>query len=132
MTIKLPPAFQPKQQQQPQPQDPVREPEQPQPIAKPVTQIESQPEQPISQLNDEIQANLTKLKSKIDSKIPDVKTELMIIHKAIASDPAQVTILSELEMSLLFQSYSKLSGIELVAVAATKKSSSKKSYEDFV
>jgi hypothetical protein len=70
-----------------------------------------------------IEQQLAALISKIESSIPDVRHEMITIHKALAKDPAQVTILSTEQRAAIFAGYSKLSGIELVAKAAAKKGS---------
>ena len=89
-------------------------------------------EQPVTEQAVAIQANLLDLAieqqlatliNKIESSIPDVRHEMITIHKALAKDPAQVTILSTDQRAAIFAGYSKLAGIELVAKAAAKKGS---------
>ncbi len=70
-----------------------------------------------------IEQQLAALISKIESSIPDVRHEMITIHKALAKDPAQVTILSTDQRAAIFAGYSKLAGIELVAKAAAKRGS---------
>jgi len=110
---------------------------QPAPASQPVVAPEPQPQQPViststspanannsgNQLDFLIESQLQNLIQKLESSIPDIRTELITIHKAIAKDPAQVTILSQEQRAALFASYSKLSGVELVAKAASKKGS---------
>lgn len=76
-----------------------------------------------SQLDYVIDSNLAALITKLESSIPDIRTEMITIHKALAKDPAQVTILTQEQQAAIFAGYSKLSGIELVAKAAAKKGS---------
>ena len=68
-----------------------------------------------------IEQQLSTLISKIEASIPDVRHEMITIHKALAKDPAQVTILSTEQRAAIFAGYSKLAGIELVAKASAKK-----------
>lgn len=74
-----------------------------------------------SQLDLVIESNLSALISKLQAAIPDIRTEMITIHKALAKDPAQVTILTQEQQAAIFTGYSKLTGIELVAKAAAKK-----------
>jgi len=76
-----------------------------------------------SQLDLVIESNLSALISKLQAAIPDIRTEMITIHKALAKDPAQVTILTQEQQAAIFTGYSKLTGIELVAKAAAKKGS---------
>ena len=76
-----------------------------------------------SQLDLVIESNLSALISKLHAAIPDIRTEMITIHKALAKDPAQVTILTQEQQAAIFTGYSKLTGIELVAKAAAKKGS---------
>ena len=76
-----------------------------------------------SQLDLVIESNLSALISKLQAAIPDIRTEMITIHKALAKDPAQVTILTQEQQAAIFAGYSKLTGIELVAKAAAKKGS---------
>lgn len=76
-----------------------------------------------SQLDLVIESNLTALINKLESAVPDIRTEMITIHKALAKDPAQVTILSQAQQAAIFMGYSKLTGIELVAKAAAKRGS---------
>jgi hypothetical protein len=78
---------------------------------------------PANHLDLAIEQQLIALISKIESAIPDVRHEMITIHKALAKDPAQVTILSTDQRAAIFAGYSKLAGIELVAKAAAKKGS---------
>lgn len=85
--------------------------------------IELVKEQPASQLDLVIESNLSALISKLESSVPDIRTEMITIHKALAKDPAQVTILTQAQQAAIFAGYSKLTGIELVAKAAAKRGS---------
>lgn len=76
-----------------------------------------------SQVDLVIESNLSALISKLEAAIPDIRTEMITIHKALAKDPAQVTILTQEQQAAIFTGYSKLTGIELVAKAAAKKGS---------
>lgn len=80
-------------------------------------------EQPASQLDLVIESNLANLINKLESSVPDIRTEMITIHKALAKDPAQVTILTQAQQAAIFAGYSKLTGIELVAKAAAKRGS---------
>ena len=72
-------------------------------------------------LDDTIAAKLSELTAKLEAMIPDVRQEMIVIHKALAKDPAQVTVLTPEQRAIIFAGYSRLSGIELVAKAAAKK-----------
>lgn len=93
-----------------------------QPSPAPLRIPESRPESKLDLL---IATNLETLTAKLEAQLPDVRQEMMIIHKALSKDPAQVAILSQEECAILFQGYSKLSGIELVAKDAAKKGKGK-------
>lgn len=101
------------------------------PIEQAVANQEQQPAAPAvtptsqavaNQLDLTIEQQLSALISKIESSIPDVRHEMITIHKALAKDPAQVTILTQEQQAAIFAGYSKLAGMELVAKAAAKKS----------
>jgi len=115
-------------------QAPTIEPTKQEPIAQAVASNASQSESalaatpteqavanPANHLDLAIEQQLTVLISKIESAIPDVRHEMITIHKALAKDPAQVTILTHEQQAAIFAGYSKLSGMELVAKAAAKK-----------
>lgn len=76
-----------------------------------------------NQLDLAIEQQLIALINKIESSIPDVRHEMITIHKALAKDPAQVTILTHEQQAAIFAGYSKLAGMELVAKATAKKGS---------
>lgn len=97
---------------------------------EPIRQAEA--EQVIINSEDVIEANkldlaidqkLLELIDKLESNIPDIRMEMVMIHKALAKDPAQVTILTPEQTAAIFQGYSKLSNIELVQAAAKKRGS---------
>jgi hypothetical protein len=90
---------------------------------QPVAAIEQAVANNANHLDLAIEQQLIALISKIESSIPDVRHEMITIHKALAKDPAQVTILSTDQRAAIFAGYSKLAGIELVAKAAAKKGS---------
>lgn len=85
--------------------------------------IELVKEQPASQLDLVIESNLANLITKLETSVPDIRTEMITIHKALAKDPAQVTILTQAQQAAIFTGYSRLTGIELVAKAAAKRGS---------
>lgn len=74
-----------------------------------------------SQLDLAIQANINTLYAKLEAAIPDLKSEMLFIHKALAKDPAQVTLLNQDEIATIFKGYSRLTNIELQASADKKK-----------
>lgn len=80
-----------------------------------------------SELDYIVLQSLAALTQKMEAQLPDVRTEMITIHKALAKDPAQVTILTPEQQAIIFAGYSKLTGIELVAAAAKKKGSTKAS-----
>jgi hypothetical protein len=65
-----------------------------------------------------ITSNLATLKAKLEAKIPDLHDNIRIIMKSLQSDPAQVTILTPEERSILFKSMSTIADIDLVLDAA--------------
>lgn len=67
--------------------------------------------------------NLIELKDKLETNHPDIRENLIIIHRELAKDQAIVTILTDEQRATLFQGYKKQSGIEMVTAAKKKKTS---------
>ena len=65
-----------------------------------------------------ILSNLAELQAKLEAKIPDLHNNLRIIMKSIQADPAQVTILTPDQRSIIFKSMSTIADIDLVLDAA--------------
>lgn len=73
---------------------------------------------PVSILN-----NLIELKSKLESNHPDIRENLIVIHRELSKDQAIVTILTDEQRATIFQGYKKQSGVEMVTAAKRKKPS---------
>lgn len=77
-------------------------------------------------LDPEIASRLEELSYQLNQALPDIRTHLLFIHKAILKDPAQVTLLTPAQKAIYFQSLSKQTRVELTAKAASSSKSSKK------
>jgi len=65
------------------------------------------------------------LQAQLEAQNQDIRSNLILIHRALAKNPNIVTILSNEERASIFQGYKKQAGIEEIAKAAKKKGSSK-------
>lgn len=77
-------------------------------------------------LDIEISSRLEELSYQLNQAIPDIRSHLMFIHKAMLKDPAQVTLLTPEQKAIYFQSLSKQTRVELVTKAASSSKASKK------
>lgn len=71
-----------------------------------------------------ILANIAELEAKMIDSNPEIKTNLIIIHRTLAKDPALVTILTTEQRRIIFQGYKKQAGIEIVAANSKKRAAS--------
>lgn len=77
-------------------------------------------------LDPEIASRLEELAYQLNQSLPDIRTHLLFIHKAMLKDPAQVTLLTIQQRATYFQSLSKQTRVELTAKAASTSKASKK------
>ena len=66
-----------------------------------------------------VASNFLDLQSKLEANNPDIRMNLIVIHRELAKDPAIVTILTYEQIGVIFAGYSKQTGIEVVKAAGT-------------
>lgn len=78
-----------------------------------------------TEIPDQVSQAIHDLQAQLEAQNQDIRSNLILIHRALAKNPNIVTILSNEERASIFQGYKKQAGIEEIAKAAKKKGSSK-------
>ena len=92
---------------------------------KPLDNQTSQAVQISQNINPDLLERISELQAALELANQDIRTNLIVIHRELAKDPAIVTILTPEQRRVIFQGYKKQAGIEIVA-AATKSKAKKK------
>jgi len=83
--------------------------------------IENRYEDNLVNLPQAVTSNFLDLQQKLLANNPDIRSNLIIIHRELAKDPAIVTILTPEQRGVIFTGYSKQTGIEVVKASGTGK-----------
>jgi len=83
--------------------------------------IKNRHEDNLVNLPQAVASNFIDLQQKLLANNPDIRSNLIIIHRELAKDPAIVTILTPEQRGVIFTGYSKQTGIEVVKASGTGK-----------